>query len=264
VKRTQDETPLESRSQRVPVTFHWQRWLVVMLLLGLIPVIVIPLWQVHQLWRIADELSSPQVQFFHRVAEPRKLYELFNDRLGVELSIMQVPGAVYCRAIPVGAGMFDKLCYLNLEHFLAERIVFNPSGLEKFVKFSPRLRVIRLHESQEITPKFQSKLESIRPGLVIIQNGLITPMLPVEAHPDGLQIRPVGSPFSGFKRRTPGMSFAEVHEDEILTELEGKPIGTYHEVRRAISTLKPGESLRFTVRVRTGVEREEVFRKPEP
>lgn len=246
-------------------------WLVRHWLLSLFGLIVMTgavvggvlLSQIQEQQRIAADLEfSSKIYFLdYGLKKPDWLIDLteliygpppYKDlsQFGGRFKWPKIPRFCGILAWHVDTATFDALAQLKLFELELCDATFSPEDLQSFIERSSTLTNVVLLKCDEFPAEIAAEIRKARPDITFRESGDLGHFLfPLTNVPEGAR----------FDSRWPNTSF---EQSEILTAIEGQPLQTYHQVKRKVEAMKPGESLRFTVRDVAGVEREEVFTAP--
>lgn len=236
--------------------FHsWKLWLLTIIVVFLITAVCLPIYRFRRQSQIVRSLESEQVQFESSFFFPRKVSDAisaWNDASDWKLPNPTAPDGVVCQSHHVSRETFERLASLNLSVFYGDAIEFAEEDLEYFLARSSNLQFVFLWDSDELSQACLARIHRDHPELQLQAHGQAFPGVYLANEPGGVTFYIGKSDFSLFSG------------GELLTEMNGEPLMTYHQVKRAVEALKPGEQLRFTVKDHAGVVREEIYTAPAP
>jgi len=236
----------------------WKLWLLVLLAIALtlFVTVAIPLLRIRAQWQIANAIRSKSLQIGSSPVLPdwyEELRSALYDWKWAALPSLETPSDVLVEYCTISAETFNQLSKLRLERFEASNIQFDGNDMERFAIASPELRVLGLYESEPVPLEVQARLSAHKPQLRIRETGTAFPGIHVWPTPYGLQTR----------EESP--AFPELPIYAFLTEMEGQPIESYHQIKDRVAQLQPGEQLRFTVKDQPGTAgREVIYTAPGP
>jgi len=265
-QREQVEGKAAGGKRRPWVVRHWLLTFLGLILVAGILTGTVMLLQIQEQQRIAADLAvdsqiyfmdygpkkpawvTDLIEWYDGPPSPSKGYGRFGDRFDWP----KIPRHCGILARHVDTATFDTLAELELFELEICRSTFSPEDLQSFIERSPTLINVALLHCDEFPAKIAAEIRKARPEMTFRESG-----------EGGHFFINLTNVFGGvrFDRLWPNTSF---EQREILTAIDGQPLQTYHQVKRKVGGMKPGESVRFTVRGAAGVEREEVFTVPEP
>jgi len=231
-----------------------KKLLVAVVLFGLVVCLGVPILRYHSRWQTAWSLESNHLDVVGYPMVPQwvmSAFEFWYEKTGVKIPLPTCPGGASAYHGPVSAMTFDHLALLNLEYFTGGSIQFSPEDLDRFVESSPRLNLLGLIDSDEVPAALLEKWQKANPALRIKIQGEAFPGIKLRYHADGPEVW------------NEAPTFPALQNGDILTEMNNHALTSYHQIKRAVQDLKPGEQLRFTVKDPAGVEREEIYTTPE-
>ncbi|WP_013627585.1 hypothetical protein [Rubinisphaera brasiliensis] len=215
--------------------------------------IAMPLQQAAHERAVADGMGSSRMLIYRQVDDSPVLSLL------AELSQLagqgiprwcETPRDVQVFDVRINRDQWTRLAQLDIRRFRADAAEFDAEDLAAFVDGSRHLRSVELTECSEIPDVMLDRLRKDCPALDFQIRGEALPQLATVSTPAGLRIETTSSDLPNF------------FGARYLVALDGQPLQTYHQVKRKVGAMKPGESVRLTVRDVAGVEREEVFTVP--
>lgn len=233
----------------------WKLWLLTIIVVFLITAVCLPIYRFRRQSQIVRSLESEQVQFESSFFFPGKVSDAisaWNEVSDWKLPNPTAPDGVVCQSHRVSRETFARLASLKLELFYGDAIEFAEEDLEYFLARSSHLRYVILWDSDELSHACLARIHRDHPELELQAHGQPFPGALLANEPGGVSFHIGKSDVSLWS------------SDELLTEMNGEPLTTYHQVKRAVETLKPGEQLRFTVKGTDGVVRKEIYTAPAP
>lgn len=250
--------------RRLWVVRHWLLSLFGLIVITGMVISTVMLLQIQEQQRIAADLAvdsqiyfmdygpkkpawvTELIEWYDGPPSPSKGYGRFGDRFDWP----KIPRHCGILARHVDTATFDALAELELFELEICRSTFSPEDLQSFIERSPTLINVALLHCDEFPAKIAAEIRKARPEMTFRESG-----------EGGFFFTHLTNVCGGarFDRLWLNRSF---QRGEVLTAIEGQPLQTYHQVKRKVGAMKPGESVRFKVRDVAGVEREEVFTVP--
>lgn len=205
-----------------------------------------------RLCRMAASVTRPGVEFSYVYTPPTILANV-GDRFGVEIPWASRPTHAAVTAHHLDREMFSKLLPLRLDGIVAEECTFDPADLKAYIDATlpvPRYGHLDLKDCSEVPAAMVKQIEKDHPQLALQQRGA--------AFADVLLINKPG----GVEVKYPGSGFPDLRKGDRLLTLNGQPVQTYHEVKRAGKSLSSGESVELKVFGSDGFPRDLIYTAP--
>lgn len=247
------------------VVRHWLLSLFGLIVITGMVISTVMLLQIQEQQRIAADLTvdsqiyfmdygpkkpawvTDLIEWYDGPPSPSKGYGRFGDRFDWP----KIPRHCGILARHVDTATFDALAELELFELEICRSTFSPEDLQSFIERSPTLINVALLHCDEFPAKIAAEIRKARPEMTFRESG-----------EGGHRWFALTNVPDGVKFDLNWKDYTDIRQGEILTAMNGQPLQTYHQVKRKVGAMKPGESVRFKVRDVAGVEREEVFTVP--
>ncbi|MBB01060.1 MAG: hypothetical protein CMJ47_00275 [Planctomyces sp.] len=230
----------------------WKVWLVSVLLLVIVPACLVPLIRLQRQQAAVAELKKQGVTFSYEPAIRPTAREYLDD-WGIRFGLLEIPNVARISSASCDAQMFEQLGKLPLIFlYMRDQMGFQPDDLRRLIEQSPSMESIRLCNCRQLPTLMVNEIQRDRPTLEIEQYGLCLTDFVLFNTPSGLQVA----------GRAPWAD--SIWASDVVLAMDGQPLDSYHEVKRAIEGLAPGEQLRFTVVGQNGKKREEIYTAPQP